>query len=101
MSADNGTYILWTEGPEFRIKHFHAVDNLYGQYIKESRTWTPNCRAIVEAFSSSQVFTSLDEAWDEAMKIDASQSYSEYGTNMITDFSAYTFDDLSDQATRG
>lgn len=28
MSADNGIYVLETKGPEFRVAHLQAIDNL-------------------------------------------------------------------------
>ena len=36
MSADNGIYILETEGPEYRVAHLSAVENyLWDEEIKE------------------------------------------------------------------
>lgn len=34
ISADNGIYILKTKGPEWRVAHLQAIDNIY---------WWPTC----------------------------------------------------------
>lgn len=99
MSADNGTYILQTAGPlgpEYRIAHLAAIDNIYEEYKPETDNWTPNAKAIVEAFGSSTIFTNLDEAWDAAEFVDSSKE-SEYGTNLITQFQEYRFSDLEEK----
>lgn len=67
MSADNGIYILETIGPEYRVAHLQAIDNLeYDDSMPElehcpnSHTWTDNhnpaecklCRKYAEKFNS-------------------------------------------------
>jgi len=97
MSSDNGTYILQTYGPEYRVMHMQAIDNIYGTYIPESGKYVPNSKAIVESFASSKVFTNLEEAWDFALDMDSQVEYSEYGTCFITEFETYTFSDLEEK----
>ena len=46
MSSDNGTYILQTYGPEYRVMHMQAIDNIYGTYIPESGKYVPNSKSI-------------------------------------------------------
>lgn len=97
MSADNGTYILQTYGPEFRVVHTQAIDNIYGTFLEESGRYLPNSKGIVEAFSSSKVFNNIEEAWDFAFDIDEKIGYSEDGTCLITEFQEYAFSDLEEQ----
>jgi hypothetical protein len=101
MSADNGTYILKTlgkDGPEFRIIHCQAIENIYGQYISSTSSWLPNPKNIVDYFETSTVYTNLEEAWDEAFKLDESYDWSEDGVCLITTFEQYYFSDFVDQA---
>lgn len=99
MSADNGTYILQTAGPlgpEYRIANMSAIGNIYEEYKPETDKWTPNVKAIIEAFGKSTIFTNLDEAWDAAEFVENSKQ-SEYGANLITQFQDYNFSDLEEQ----
>jgi len=97
MSADNGTYILQTYGPEFRVVHTQAIDNIYGSFVEESMRHLPNPQAIVETFALSRVFNNLEEAWDFALDLEEQAEYSEYGACLITEFEDYTFSDLEEQ----
>ena len=97
MSADNGTYILETkgpEGPEYRIASFQNVEDVYGDWDDGASTWTPNQDMIKSNFSKSKVYTSLDEAWDAAVVYNDTLPISEYGVNLLSDFSLKTFDEL-------
>jgi len=97
MSADNGTYILQTYGPEFRIVHAQAIDNIYGDYDDENHSWFPNINGIIDYFGKSKVYNSIEEAWDEAFLLDESHGWSENGTCLITEFSEYHFSDLEER----
>ena len=107
MSADNGTYILQTTSddgtPEFRIMHCQAIDNkqalvmFYGQYISESTSWSPDPKNIVDCFGKSKVYTELEQAWDEAFKLDESHDWSQDGLCLISEFSQYNFKDFYDK----
>jgi hypothetical protein len=97
MSADNGTYILQTYGPEFRVVYTQAIDNIYGTFLEESGKYLPNPKTIVETFSSSKIFNNIEDAWDYAFDIDEEVGYSEYGASLITDFQEYAFSDLEEQ----
>ena len=94
MSADNGTYVLQTAGPEFRIAHLQNIEMIYGDWDENTLEWTPNQDYIRESFKDSKVYTDLESAWDAAKAIDASHLISEYGTNLITDFSKLKYEDL-------
>jgi ribosomal protein S16 len=101
LSADNGTYILQTtgsDGPEFRVVHCQAIDNIYGQFIESTGTWSPDPKMIVEYFGESKVFTNLEEAWDEAFSIEESYDWTEDGACLIPDFSQYHFSDFVEQS---
>lgn len=98
MSSDNGTYILQTYGPEYRVVHCQAIDNIYGTWCKETNTFLPNAEQLVDYFGKSEVFQDIEKAWDFALALDDEVSYSEYGTCLIRDFEAYSFDDLKEKA---
>lgn len=97
MSADNGTYILQTYGPEFRIAHAQAIDNIYGDYDDENHNWFPNIKNMVDYFGQSKVYTDIGEAWDDAFNLDESHGWSEYGTCLITEFCEYHFSDFEER----
>lgn len=94
MSQDDGTYILQTYGPEYRIVYAHAIDNIYGSYNPENNLWIPNVNGIVDYFGSSNVYASIEDAWDAAFNLDETKGYSELGTCLISDFSQYEFADF-------
>lgn len=93
MSVDNGTYILQTDGPEFRIAQMHSVDNIFEEYNPANETWTPHVLTIIETFKDSKVYSDLAEVWDVASALD-NDNETEYGTNLITDFREYKFSDF-------
>ena len=97
MSADDGIYILATKGPEYRIAHLSAVDNLYDEYNVASVRWTPNVPVVVEAFEKSKVFSELTEAWDSATMLEDRVGMTEYGVSLISDFGDYLFSDLEER----
>ena len=97
MSEDSGTYILQTEGPEFRIARMHAVDNLFDEYVPATESWTPHVLTIVETYAKSKVYRDLSDAWDDASAIDDAGGETEYGPNLVTDFKDYKFSDFEDQ----
>jgi len=94
MSADNGTYILQTYGPEFRVAHAQAIDNIYGAWDGENNTWVGDPEFILDVFGESKVFHNLDEAWDAANAIDQTYEISEYGVCLISDWQSEKFSDL-------
>lgn len=94
MSADNGTYILETKGPEYRIASFQNVEEIYGDWDSEANVWNPNQDMIRDNYITSKVYTELDEAWDAAVEHNDAQPVSEYGVNLLSDFSHKTFEEL-------
>lgn len=96
MSIDNGTYILQTEGPEFRIARMQAVDNLFEEFVPATESWTPHVLTIVETYATSKVYRDLSEAWDAATALDEAGGETEYGPNLITDFQDYKFSDFEE-----
>lgn len=93
MSADKGTYIIQTQGPEFRVAQAGSVDTLFEEFKPETNTWTPNIKKVVKDFGESKPFKSLEEAWDAAGVLDDTVP-TEYGVNLITDFQNYNFAEL-------
>jgi hypothetical protein len=86
MSADNGVFVLQTKGPEFRIAYAHAIDNIYGKFNDDTANWDGDMEAMVEYFGKSKVYTSIEEALDEAERISYDYEYLEYGVCLITTF---------------
>lgn len=95
MSADNGTYILQTYGPEYRVAHVQGIDSIYESWNPQDNTWNPSSKWVEEYFNQSKVYTSLEEAWDVATDIDNSIAYSEYGACLIKDFAEISYEALS------
>ena len=81
MSADNGIYILETDGPEFRVSHMQAVDNMYWDRENGCECDDPDIM-ILNARSMwfrSPVFTDEKEAYEYAKKLEDKAGYTEYG----------------------
>ena len=85
MSADNGIYILQTDGPEFRVQHCMAIENINwnddaGDYTEDQDVWIKNARVI---FKNAPVFTDEDKAAAFAVKCSKEYSILEYGVQPI------------------
>lgn len=81
MSADNGIYILETEGPEFRVAHLQAVDNLEWDDETSSPSdnpdvWIKNAR---EMWRASAVYSNADDAYRRARDLLKKHEWTEYG----------------------
>jgi hypothetical protein len=94
MSADNGVYILQTEGPEFRVAHHQGIDNIYGNFSDETYKWQGNPEMMLEYFQDAPMFSNLEEALDKAADIAYNYEYLEYGICVITDFKDWNFNNL-------
>lgn len=75
MSADNGIYILVTEGPEFRVAHCQAIENI---------EWQPNYHGlnkeeILVYFATCKVLNNLEDAFNYAKKLSEDYYVLEYG----------------------
>ena len=89
MSADNGIYIFLSDtekGPEYRVSHAQAIDNIYGEWDVDRAKYKGDIPAIREAFSDSEVFYTLNEALDKAEEIENDVGYTEDGICVISDF---------------
>lgn len=89
MSADNGVYVLHTEGPngpEYRVAYAQAIDNIYGTFNEKTFSYEGNLDTIKALFSESDVFRSLDEALDKAEDLHYDVGYTEYGIVLINEF---------------
>ena len=94
MSADNGVYLLQTEGPEYRVVYAQAIDNIYGKFNDETNKWDGNPDAILDTFGKSKVFTDIEEAWDHANHLAEDYEWLEDGVCLIRDFSERKFSDV-------
>lgn len=85
MSADNGIYILKTIGPEYRVRHLQAVDNIcWDQNNKcESSDFDVMIVNAREMWYGSEVFLDEDTAWKYARKLQKEVGYTEYGVSVI------------------
>ncbi|PNX46218.1 MAG: hypothetical protein BV459_06850 [Thermoplasmata archaeon M11B2D] len=94
MSADNGVYILLTKGPEFRVAHTQAIDNVYGEWSDDDNIWMGNPESILDTFGESHAFDNIEEAYDVAEILERSVEFTEYGVCLIRDFEGQTFAEL-------
>lgn len=107
MSADNGIYVLQTDGPEFRVKEIQAVENLYWSRcsvhgldthfgndgremcIECRSTSTQNCTPEMalqnarEYYGEGPVFTSRSDALEYAAGILENMDVCEYGISLL------------------
>lgn len=95
MSSDNGTYVLQTYGPEFRIGRVNAVENLFYEQNPDTQKWSPNVKEVYEAFHESKVYKTVEEAWDKASAIEELEP-TEFGVNLVRDFEALKFQTIAD-----
>jgi hypothetical protein len=93
--TDNGTYVLQTYGPEFRVAQLDGIEDLYEEMDTETMVWSPNVKKAFEAFQPSKIFADLTMAWDYANNLDDKKP-TEYGVTLVTDFKQLKFDDLEE-----
>jgi hypothetical protein len=89
MSSDNGIYVFLTEtekGPEYRVTHATAIDNIYGEWDAVSAKYKGDDPSIFDMFCRSEVFYTLNEALDKAEEIEHDVGYTEDGICVISDF---------------
>ena len=96
MSADNGIYILQTEGPEFRVGCHQAIDNIYGNFSDDSLRWQGDPEMIYHYFHADRMFSTLEEALDFAKKLSYNYDYLEDGICVISDFKDWNFNSLEE-----
>lgn len=93
MTNDDGTYVLQTHGPEFRIAQLSGIEALYEELNTDTMMWTPNVKLAFEAFNKGTVFTNLTQAWDAATGLEAIKP-TELGAVLVTDFSGTKFEEI-------
>ena len=94
MSADNGIYILITEGPEYRVAYHQNIDAIYGNFSDESLQWQGDPESMLEYFQSAPMFSNLEEALDRAEELVYDYAYLEDGICVISDFKEWNFNSL-------
>ena len=94
MSADNGIYILITEGPEYRVAYHQNIDAIYGNFSDESLQWQGDPESMLEYFQSAPMFSNLEEALDKAEELVYDYAYLEDGICVISDFKDWNFNSL-------
>lgn len=90
MEGNNGTFILQTKGPEYRVSTFSGVENVYGDWDDTTQKWKPNETFVKEVFQKSEVYHTLEEAWDSAGSVN--------NPFLISDFDGWKFPDEEDKA---
>lgn len=94
--TNNGTYVLQTYGPEWRIAQVSAVENLFEEQDIETLKWQPNIKSVVESFNDSTVFSNFEDAWDAATVLESTRE-TELGVSLIRDFDSIKYSDLQTQ----
>jgi hypothetical protein len=108
MSADNGIYVLETDGPEYRVRDIQAIENMYwgrcsihgsdmhfGNMVRngvkdedcaECRGATPETATpemvlenAREMYKGCQVFTDKGKAYEYAVQLYETSEICEYG----------------------
>ena len=87
MSADNSIVILETKGPEFRVLHMQAMENI--DWDEEAKEYTRNDDVRIKnareyGFQNCRVFTDETQAFQEADRLcqeimDSEMPILEYG----------------------
>ena len=85
MSVDNGIYILQTEGPEFRVQHCMAIDNINWDDVNKTYTSDEDIciKNAREIFVNAPLFTDENEAVLFAHKCSKEYEILEYGVQPI------------------
>ena len=85
MSADNGIYILETSGPEYRVSHMMAIDNLNWDDEKKDFSNDPDVMIenAREMFVRAPVFFDKEEAERFAFQEAEDYPFLEYGISSI------------------
>ena len=90
MSADNGIYILKSDGPEWRVIEAQAIENIYWNEKTKSCADQPyfNQKEVVRYFGRCEVFLSEEEVDVEACRLvqeiaDSACPILEYGISVI------------------
>lgn len=91
---DDGIYILETKGPEFRVAHGLAIENIYGEFDPTGNVWVGDPEMILDYFGNAPIFTTKDEALEHAVTLEEATGYLEYGICLISEFKDKTFADL-------
>lgn len=80
MSADNGIYILKSEGPEWRIAHAQAIENInWNEETKSSADQNHfNMEEVKQYFGESRVFLSEQDVCEEAVKMETEICQSDF-----------------------
>jgi hypothetical protein len=93
MSSDNGIYILETKGPEYRVSHALAIDNIYGN-INDQGKWNGDPEMIDLYFSKAVVWFDRGQALVEAHSMAEKEGPLEYGVCILDSFKDKRFEDL-------
>ena len=90
MSADNGIYVLFTDseknGPQYRVAHLQAIDNIYGVFSEVNCKYEGNPETLNNYFGGAKTFHTLNEAMDYAEELETEIGYTEDGICVINEF---------------
>lgn len=96
MSADNGIYILKTQGPVFRVAKCQAIDDIY-QEIPNNLRFNPE--QVFRFFEKALVYNSYEKALIKAGEILDKLMICEYGIQSI-DLESYSWREIVQLAGR-
>jgi hypothetical protein len=94
--SSNGTYVLQTYGPEWRVAQVEEVGVLFEEQDLETLKWTPNVDAIVGAFKESKVFDNFEDAWDHATNLEHEKE-TKLGVALIREFKTMRYSEIQSQ----
>lgn len=97
MSSDNGIYILWTKGPEYRVAYGVNIDSVYGEFSDDSYQWQGDPQGMYDFFHDAKMFSNLEDALDFAGKIVYDYEYLEDGICVVSDFQDWDFNKLKER----
>lgn len=83
MSADNGVYILRTTEGHCRVAHAQAIDNLWYDEKTGRASDYPVDNEMIRIFGNSEVYNTMESAWEKAKEILKELPVCEYGISFI------------------
>jgi len=79
MSADNGIYILESEGPEWRVVTAQAIENInWNETTRQVENGHFNMIEVKQYFGGCKVFKTFEDAKNEAFRIEEAIAKSDF-----------------------
>jgi hypothetical protein len=88
-----GTFVLQTDG-EYRVAQVEDIDVIFEEQCPDTLQWSPNKKAIVEAFGKSKIYGDLGVAWDSAELLEK-QHPTDVGSSLLRQFARFKWEDFT------